>query len=132
MSPTIEDALYAKLTSDAAINAITGSRVYPVKMEDNPTFPAITFQRISSTREQTMSGRVSYCSALYQIDSWSVSYDVTRDLASKIFALLEGFRGTISSVDIQGILSQNEIDLYEDDVKVYRRSQTFTVIFLES
>jgi hypothetical protein len=129
--PKIEDALFTKLSGTTAISDIVGTRIHPVKMPDNPTFPSITYQRISSTREQTMQGRVSYCEAIMQIDIWSQDYDVTRDLASKVFSALEGFRGPISSVDIQAILSQNEIDLFEDDVKVYRRSQTFRVIFIE-
>ena len=128
----IEDAIYTKLTGLAAVSAIVVLRIYPLKMPDNPTFPCVTYQRISSIREQTLSGRVSYCDALYQIDSWSESYDTTASLAAAIFAGLEGFRGIVSTVDIQGILSQNEIDLYEDDVKVFRRSQTFRVIFLET
>lgn len=129
---TIEDALYTKLSGTVAISAIVSDRIYPMKMPEDPTFPCVTYQRISSVRNQTLQGRVAYCDSIFQIDSWSKDYDVTKQIAGEIFAVLEGFRGTVSSVDIQAVLSQNEIDLYEDDVKLYRRSQTFRVTFLET
>lgn len=127
----IEDALYSKLSGDSSISSIVGTRIYPVKMPDDPTFPVITYQRISSIREPTMSGRSEYCDCIFQIDSWSLSYDTTKQLAESIFLLLEGFKGVVSSVDIQAILTQNEIDLYEDDVKVFRRSQTYRIVYSE-
>lgn len=129
----IDESLRERVLSDGTIAGIIVDRFTPMKMSDNPVFPAVVYQRISSIREQNISdGRVYYCNAIYQLDIYSPSFDTTKDLAAKIFARLEGFRGTVLGVDIQGILSQNEIDLYEEDVRLFRRSQQYRVIFIET
>jgi hypothetical protein len=129
---SLEESIYSKLSGNGTIAGLVGTRIWPVKMPDNPGFPCISFNRQSTIRDQTLAGRVSYCNVILQIDSWAETFDVCNSLASTIFALLEGFRGTILGIDIQGILSQNEVDLYDDDAQIFRRSQSFRITFLET
>lgn len=131
----IEEALVSLITSASSFQPyISSISIYPIKMIDNPKIPAITYQRLSSIRNQTISspGRVFYCDAIFQIDIWDVTYENCRAMAALIFSILEGYRGVVLGIDIQAILSQNEQDLYDDDVKIYRRSQTFRITFIEN
>ena len=49
----IEEDLYTYLTSDPTVSGYVSTRIYPVKMPQNVTYPAITYQLIGSTRTLT-------------------------------------------------------------------------------
>lgn len=136
---SIEASLRSLITGNAGISAIVSTRVYPVVAPDNVTFPCLTYQRITSAKEATLNDGGSFTTANFEINIWTPKttaagaggFEQARDLARKIEGVLNGYRGTVSSVDIQGILIQNEAHGYETDIEVYRITQQWTVMFRE-
>jgi len=131
----IEQAIYARLVADVPVNTIVEGRVFPVIMPDNSRFPCITFQRIAVQREHLLEGRGNFASGEFVIECW-VKRDpqgiaTMADLAKKVRDCVDGVRGTLSSVDVQGILSINEFDIYEPDVEVFRRTLRFRILYRE-
>jgi hypothetical protein len=61
----------AFVLGDAAIVAAVGTRVYPVKLPQNPTYPAMTIQRISGVDFPPLKGRASLARPRYQFDVWT-------------------------------------------------------------
>lgn len=45
---SVEEAIRAHLVADSGVAAIVGDRVYLVQLPQNPTYPAIRYQRIST------------------------------------------------------------------------------------
>ena len=90
----IEEDLYTYLTSDPTISGYVSTRIYPVKMPQNVTYPAITYQLIGSTRTLTQDGAVSLVEGRYQIDSWGTSYSTVKNIAIGVKVALHGFKGT--------------------------------------
>lgn len=134
---SLEKALFARLSTYAPITSIVGTRVYPLKMPDNPVFPCLTFQRISTIRPQPLSDSVDLANCIVQIDSWAKEgtgqgLTVLTTLAKAVYAALESFRGTVGGVDIRGSRQLNEIHGYEEDVEVLRVTQTFRIFFIDN
>lgn len=130
----IETALYDILRNDAGVSALVGTRVYLGRLPDNTTFPAVSFQRITTTKPQTFVSRVSLRNSLIQVDSWARTGGEIEalNLSAAVYLALETIRGAYSSVDIQGILLENDEFLPpEPDIEVSRVRQIFRVLYQE-
>lgn len=136
---SLEAAFRNLLTTDGSVSAVVGTRIYPIRTPDNATFPCISYQRVSSQREHVMEGAGNLTFTTMQVDIWTPKItaagaggaDIARDLARKVQTRLDGYRGTVLSVDIQGILSENETHGWEQEIEVYRVTQQWTVIHRE-
>ena len=136
---SIEAALRGLLVANSPVNTVVSGRIYPTRTPDNATFPCISYQRVSTQREHTLESPGNFTTCFFQLDIWAQKLsptnvggaEVARDLARKVQTALDGFRGTVSGVDIQGILSENESHGYENDIEVYRVTQQWRVMFRE-
>lgn len=129
---TLEEAIFYKLSHDANITALVGSRIYPVKMPDNPTFPAISFQSIFVERMHAMTGAVNGTTrAQVQIDSRATTPAAARTIAKKVHNALNGFSGTIDSLVVGSCLSISEQSFFEDEIDVHRQMQEYEFYFTE-
>lgn len=129
---SLEEALYSKLSATAGVTAIVpATRIFHVKLEENSAFPAITFQRISTTRDYVLTDTVQMAEATVQLDCWSASDSEAVALAKAVRAAIDGFRGAVSGVTIERILQLNEYTLNELEGTVYRILQTWRVIYQE-
>lgn len=61
----------AYILADTALAAELGTRVYPVKLPQTPTYPAMTMQKISGVRYPPLKGRASLARPRYQFDVWT-------------------------------------------------------------
>lgn len=136
---SIEAAIRSILVSNGAVSAVVSTRVYPTRTPDNATFPCISYQRVLSTREHRLDGAGNLTFSSFQIDIWTPKTtagggggaEQARDLARKVQTALDGYRGTVLSVDIQGILSENETHGWEQEIEVYRVTQQWKVMHRE-
>lgn len=136
----IEHAFRTLLTNDAAVTAVVSTRIYLIRTPDNATFPCISYQRLDTTREHTLNGASTFSISTFQVDIWAPKIssngltsgpDIAQDLARKVQNALDGYRGEINSVDIQGILSNNESQGWEQDVDVFRVTQQWRIFHRE-
>jgi hypothetical protein len=109
----IESDLRTYLIAHEDIQPLVGTRVYPMFLPQNPTLPAITYQRVSGNRVQSLKGVNSLSHPRIQYDCWAESYTDVKDLAEKLINALN---------DYSGVIFYNDRDLYEQDVELYRVS----------
>jgi len=129
----IDVALYTVLTSDAAVSALVGTRVYPNIVPQNKAMPAITYQQISGLRNYTMDGPVGLVEARFQINCWSTTYVQSRVLARLVRKALDNY----STTPIEITYLENEGDMPEvesgkDVLRRYGKRLDFTVWFKET
>lgn len=123
----IEAALYSLLTTTAEISAIVGTRVYPVKLPQKPTAPAITYQRIYSARVRSTSGPSGLTRTRIQIDYWATTWEGAKALADTVREAIDGHRCTTAGTRIGSIEVEADRDFYEPDALFYRVSQDLTI-----
>ncbi len=129
----IEEALKTYLEADATVGGLVSTRVWPMKLKDGWTLPAITYQRISGPRTHDTNGPTGRATPRFQVDCWADSYSGVRALAVAVRARLDGAKGTIGGeANVGGIYIDSERDIYEDEIKVYRVSMDFMVPHDES
>ncbi len=90
----------------------TGGSWYAVNTLTTPTYPYITFQRITSATSQTMEGPTDVQNTLFQVDAWALRISEASVLATAIHTALQA--AAFTAIQIR------KHDLWEKDVKAHR------------
>jgi len=125
---TITTSLYTYLAADGGITALASTRIYPVVIPQNPTFPLITYQVVSTPVLHTLDG-TSAPNSRIQIDCWAETALAAHGLADAVETALDNYSGTMNSADVvSGSLLINRQDIFEEDVEDYRVLLEFSLI----
>ncbi len=138
----MESDLRTYLLGDATVAALVGTRVYPVRLPQGGTFPAITYQRVSQVPVgRPTSGPPSVVAARVQFDVWSLNrdgvdgYAAARALADAVRQRLDGKTGALGSglTVVQDVRLDAERDTgYDETGELYRISLDFTAWYPET
>lgn len=135
-------ALRAFLLADATIAASVGPRIYPLKLPQAVTYPAITIFRVSAVRANVLHGAASLARPRYQIDCWvrettgANAFTAAQELGGAVRARLEGYSGVMTDpapsppAEYQtGVTFDDERDLFDPDVNggYFRHSADYLV-----
>ncbi len=119
----IESAIRSILVNDSTVKAIT-TRCYPVTIPQSPTYPLILYTRISGVRDHHFQGPSGIVRTRMQIEAWAETYSGAKTLAAAIRGALDGYTGT----GIGSCLLDNERDIYEPELNVYRVVYDFQIL----
>lgn len=116
----IEKALVARLLSQAAVTALVGTRVHPNGLPQDPTFPAVSYTRISGVHEHSHSGVSNLITARFQFNSWAddvagAGYGQAKALAKVVRVALDAYVGADANADIRTILVEDDRDAEDLD-----------------
>jgi hypothetical protein len=127
---TIDEALYAYLTGPTTNSyQLMGDRLYPLNLPQNPTYPAATYQQITSQLTATgQSAPGDLENPLIQFDCYALSHKQARLLAKAIRADLSGFKGDMAGLPVTCHF-QNEWDFWGAEAEVWRVTLEFRLLF---
>lgn len=137
---TIDGAVLGRLKAVSAVTTIVGSgssaRIYALKLPQNPTLEAITFQQISGLRAHAFGVDRGTVEARFQVDIWGNTHEEARDLADAIrgdgaASALSRWSGTQDSTVVQDVLLNTELVFYEEATEDYRVMQDYSIWFEE-
>lgn len=125
----IDAGLWHLLSTTAAITAICKTRIYPIILPPDPTWPAMTYQIIAATPEPTLD-TAGFQRWRLQFDCWANTYADAASLRAALIRTLNGYQGTLSD----GTLLQDAefiqvTDFFADDARVYRCMVEFYLYF---
>ena len=106
---TIASTLRAQLVAVGGVS----QRVYPLLLPQNPTYPAISYARVSNTGTN---GSTPLRQTRYQINCWARTYAGSQSIAAAIKTALEEY----TEDEIKMCQVVNEIDDYDSEVDVFR------------
>lgn len=115
----VEEAVRSRVIGYAGVTALIGTRMYPVKLPQDVTYPALTYAVIAAPREHLMVADAGVIGALIQVSVWAETMATAKALAIQVAASLNRFHGTVLGVVIQETWIENESDGWEDEAKVY-------------
>lgn len=134
MPKTLEESLFLALAVDAAVNAIAGQRVYPNRLPQKVTYPCVMYFRVSTVRDYHQAGSDGVPQARFQINSYAAKYADAKALAKAVLEVLDGFSGTLGDLqgaNVLGVFSEDEMDDYDDELKVDVVVQDFRITYDE-
>ena len=109
------------LLSQPTVSALIGDRLYPARLPQGVTLPAVTYQWIARVASVTYEGAADLARGRIQIDCWATSYAAMVSLAKAIRAALSGYRGAMGATPITNARVVNEVDLPDPEPALWRR-----------
>jgi hypothetical protein len=131
----IEEAIAAKLVATGGVAALAGTRVWVLKLPQNPVYPAVRVQLISEPREYHLRGDQHARRARVQVDDYvneaggGNAYSIAVTLADAIdTGIATGAPYTQGAVKVLGCFRDNRVPVYEaGTLKLVRMMQDFIV-----
>ena len=109
---TIEVAIVTKLdTAPAATQALVGARIYPTLLPQDPTLPAITYQRIVTGRIRHLGGLSGLAQPRFQFNCWATTPEGARAVAAAVRADLDDIGETVAGVVLKDGITEDEADM---------------------
>ncbi len=115
--------LRALLVADAGVLALASTRIYPTRLPQEPTFPALTYELIDGDPNNPVNGTQSLHWSRVRINAWGATYGDAYALAVAVQTALNGQQNsTLRDINGQGIR-----DNFEPAVDAHHHSQDFTI-----
>jgi hypothetical protein len=125
----IEKAIYE------LIKTLAGGNVFAMRAPDKAEGPFIIFQRIDSTRWDSINGTGGMIQAQIQIDAYAKGYYEAKTISAQIEGILNKYSGSVTHdsivYKIAGVRVQNDVDIFDDTDQPYlfRNSAVYSVTF---
>jgi len=128
---SLETALRAYVLADAAIAAAVGARMYPRRLPQVPTLPALVYQRIDTRRLHDLDGPDGLPRPRVQITVWAANVQGATDTAALVRGRLDGFRGAWGTVTVGSCLCVGERDLDDPETGRMGVAQDYMIQYQE-
>ncbi len=91
---TALEGLRAYLLANASIAALVAGRIYPLRLPEKVTYPAIVLTRVDDIGDAHLRGTLSMTKARMQVDCWATTHDAATALGNLVAQRIDGYTGT--------------------------------------
>lgn len=123
----METAIYDILTNTASVTDIVSTRIYPSRIPQGETLPAVTFQRIGNEPQDDKDGVSDLDVITLDIDMFGKSLSELKTLSGAIRTALDRFSGTRVGIIIDSIRYVTDRDLYENSKEIHHINQEYSI-----
>lgn len=81
--------IYAKLTANAGVSALVSTRVYPVVIPQDATYPAIAYSAVYTPADNSKNEDATHDNCAFTLRAWAATYDAAAALDVAIRAALD-------------------------------------------
>jgi len=128
----IKNALRSKIINDAAVSVIIENKVYPLHLPQGGELPCVLYQSKGTKPLTLMTNDPGYSQASFDIAAYAKDYDTCVDLATKVKAALERWKGVEAGVTVlECMIDVADTEDYEPDLELYESQMTITVHYQE-
>lgn len=124
----IEEALQAYLATVAGVTALISTRIYPEKLPQDPTLPAVKYDIVAINRHHS----IDFAWASIQYTSVAKTHLGARALADAMRKALQREKRVISGIEVTQIsLEEERGPFYDEQFDEYYIQQTFQINYRE-
>lgn len=117
----IEANLIRFLLERPDMQAVVGTRIHDLVLPQEPTLPAIVWQKISGTHEHSHDGPSHLAHPRIQFACWAKTLLEAIQVADALQRALDGFSGSMQGQDAYAIFILNEQDFFDPETGLRRR-----------
>jgi len=120
---SFEQGLFAYLSVYPGLNALVGTRIYPMLLPQQATFPAVTYTRLATPRLHEFEASL-LPHPTFQFDCWAIDtaaqsgYEIAKDVATQVVTALDIYRGAMGAYTVEASIVQSERDGYDADTGI--------------
>ena len=120
--------IYNRLSTEGAILAYVGTKIYPDIVPQNVQYPFVVYTIVNSLPVDFKDGQSNLEEITLQIDVYTQSYDDTQDLSNLIRNRLDRFVGIVEDVEVQSIKYMSATSqVFNAELSVYWTSVDFRI-----
>jgi hypothetical protein len=121
-APDLDAAVYGRLTADATVSGIVGTRVYSQQAPSGASLPYVVFTSASELLSNLQG--VNDINAVYRVDAWADSRGGAETLAAAVFGAFHQQSVTISGWSNFWCVAESKQNFVEnvDGVQYWRRA----------
>lgn len=120
--------IYNRLSTEGAILAYVGTKIYPDIVPQNVQYPFVVYTIVNSLPVDFKDGQSNLEEITMQIDVYTQSYDDTQDLSNLIRNRLDRFVGIVEDVEVQSIKYMSATSqVFNAELSVYWMSIDFRI-----
>ncbi len=106
----METSLYSYLSTYAGLVSLVSTRIYPIDIPQDKTYPCVAYEMASSPRVHAMGSDPGLKYPRYNFYCWGSTPASARAVAAQVIAALQDFTGTMGTVSVQRIFLEDEYD----------------------
>ena len=125
-----EDDIRTYLLTQSPITTIVGTdaaksmaRIYFNARQQDITADSIVIRRVGTSRGHCLTGGAGYATMMIEFDCVSLTPTGAKTLANALRGELQCFNGTMGSVTVFSVVSEDESDEYDEPVDASNRGQ---------
>lgn len=134
----ILDGLVEHLKANAAVAALIATngqaRIYPLTLPQNPVFPALTYQLVSTLESEDHEGPAGLDEIIVQVNAWGRTQHGRADgfasakaVSRAVRDAVVGFAGRMGTVKVHHVAVAGPRDDHEPELSVFSRSIDLTI-----
>lgn len=128
----IEVGLYTWWTANSTLCGLAGSRLYPGKLPQGTSYPAVVYQLVGEEVPTAHDGALDLVTDTIQFDVYASSGKAAKALARTLRQEMHGFQGTMGTVAVHSVFLVNMVGDFGDDLGVDRVSMDFRFSYKEA
>ncbi len=124
------EAVRDYLLTKTAVTSLVSTRIYPDTLPQNATMPAVTYSKISTLHEHTLSALAGLANCRIEFSCFASTRRVANNIAATIQQCgIIGLKGVQSTIDIRAVQIEDGQQTYQetptDGSQVHRYVTTF-------
>jgi Protein of unknown function (DUF3168) len=127
----LEQAFIGRINADPEANAYLNGRVYFHMAPQAPALPYAVLFRVDTQQIHSLSSSNKLKRGRVQLDIYANNQTSARKIATTVRDALDGFRGTQSTINVQGVLLLDEFDGYDEEPELRRVTQDYGAWYLQ-
>lgn len=133
----IETDLYTYLTGKSGITDEVSTRIYPSRVPQGESMPAIVYSIVTSDSGRDQTGVNGLVRTIMQLDCYGDTYADARNAHEAVRTNFDGYRGTMGSTVVRRVTRLNDISRFTKpehagDKGRYRLSSDYAIWHVES
>ena len=117
----IEAGLVTYLSEYAPLTALIGTRLYPDRLPQSPTLPAVVYFSVSDPGSYSHDGETDWREEIFQFDCWGVTPLEAISVKNALRGALSGYKGMMGSVTVEAAFVQGGRTMDDDETGLFRR-----------
>ncbi len=128
----IRVGIRAALIANSTVSKLIDRRAYYKNLPQNPTYPAIVLEQISSDPLNTVNAVPALSWVRARVIAYGKTYADADELGIAVEDALNGQTFSLSGLEIGSIVADGMRDFYEPQVSAYYMTQDFRIYFKEA
>jgi len=123
----IAPGIRTALAADTDVAAVVGTRIYFQRLPQEPTYPALTIEQITTDLYNTVNELQGLHWSRIRVHAWAQTYAAADTLAATVQTALNGKKITVSGLKIRSVVADGPWDSYDATADIYQLAQDFRI-----